>query len=81
MYYVPPLHEGKHQKISKGIFVDRYRNNRRDCMTSGLIINIRSKKNNSITVLPVTDAICEMDNERKTNIFSVFISAIFIYLY
>lgn len=45
IYYVPPLHEEKNQKMSKGTFVDRYRNNRRNCITSGFVINnIRSKK-------------------------------------
>jgi len=65
IYYVPPLHEGKHQKMSKGLFVDRYRNNRRDCMISGLIMNIR---NNSTSPL-ITDAIYEMNTERKSNMF------------
>jgi len=67
IYYVPPLHEGKHQKMSKGILLDRYRNNHRDCMTSGLINNISSNKSNSTMVSPVIDAIYEMNTECKLN--------------
>jgi len=51
--------------MSKGLFVDRYRNNRRDCIISGLIMNVR----NNSTVSLITDAIYEMNIERKSNIF------------
>ncbi|KAM0730369.1 hypothetical protein ACS0PU_002698 [Formica fusca] len=51
LYYVPPLHEGQHQKISKGIFVDRYRNNRRECINSGLLTKQKFKKKNRRSVI------------------------------
>lgn len=51
LYYVPPLHEGQHQKISKGIFVDRYRNHRRDCIKSGLLSTKKCKKSDKTSVL------------------------------
>lgn len=51
LYYMPPLYERQHQKISKGIFVDRYRNNRRDCIKSGLLTNKQLKKHNRTSVI------------------------------
>lgn len=57
LYYVPPLHERQHQKISKGRFVDRYRNNRRDCIKSGILKNNKCKTINvkTINVKKVTE--------------------------
>lgn len=64
LYYVPPFHEGQHQKISKGIFVDRYRNNRRDCIKSGLLRSKKCKKSNRMETLLIN----EIDMECKLTI-------------
>jgi len=66
LYYVPPLHEGQHQKISKGIFVDRYRNNRRDCIKSGLLTNKKCKVNNRNVEQITSIVIDETNIERKS---------------
>jgi len=57
LYYMLPLHEGQHQKISKGMFIDRYRNNRRDCIKSGLIRSKKCKKSNRTSEILITDEI------------------------
>lgn len=66
-YYVSPLREGNHKKMSKGTFVERYRNIQRDCTTSGLIY-VRPEESNNTLVSPVTDAIHEMNTECEYNI-------------